>query len=551
MECISMQAQIQFPGKPMGGLFRLKAADVVYVLPPVDPMEIEAAKQINLTSDKKVVQFALERPLDIDPANHGKWVELDQFRVWRIHIVSPGARSIGLIFNEFELEESVKVLIYDPDQHYIRGAYTSGNNKRSGTLAVGHIPGDEVIVEMQVPKKLDDFGILRIESLSHAFIDILQSGPGDNCPPGQFGCSEECEIDINCVEGSDWQLSKKSVVRIYTSRKYCTGVLLNNTSYDGTPYILTSEHCVNNEYYADRSLFDFNYESPGCFGGIGSLERSVSISDIIAVGDSIDFSLLKLSETPPESYDVYYAGWELFNEQPSYTSCIHHPNGDVKKISFDFQAPSQPADLTEIPDSDLRDYFYYSYWWIREWNIGSTEGGSSGSPLFNAGQRVIGVLSGGKAQCGASIGFDTVTNRNIFSKVLNKNDYFTKLNVAWNYNGSDGPSLKPWLDPANTGVSFIDGLYPTYTTIHAFESTSRFSVFPNPVSSEIYVSATTGIIGTVSFRLYDISGTLQFSRTAYGQGIHRFEAGSLSPGVYLLVIEGEGEVEYHKIAVTR
>jgi hypothetical protein len=146
---------------------------------------------------------------------------------------------------------------------------------------------------------------------------------------------------------------------------------------------------VNRQYSANRAVFDFNYESPGCFGGDGSLDRSLSNADSIAVGDSIDFSLLRLSDLPPDYYDVYYAGWELYDEEPSYSVCIHHPYGDVKKISYDFQAPSSPEDLNDIPNSDLRDYYYFSYWWIKEWDIGSTEGGSSGSPLFNASQRVM------------------------------------------------------------------------------------------------------------------------------------------------------------------
>lgn len=547
----TLQAQIQFPGKPMGDYRLMKAADVIYMLPPVDPLEIEAAKQFNRAAEKKPVQFAIERPLDLDPDNHGKWVEQDQFRIWRIHIISPGALSMGLIFNEFKLKGGVKIFIYDPDLRNIRGAYTPANNKKSKVFAVGHISGDELIVEMQVPKRQNDFGNLRLESLSHAFLDVGQRHPADDCPPGKFGCSEDCEIDINCEEGSAWQLSKKSVVRIYTSRQYCTGVLLNNTSYDGTPYILTSEHCVNQEYYANRSVFDFNYESPGCFGGDGSLDMSVSNSDSIAVGDSIDFSLLKLSALPPDYYDVYYAGWELFNEQPSYSVCIHHPYGDVKKISYDFQAPSVPEDLDDIPNSDLRDYFYFSYWWIKEWDIGSTEGGSSGSPLFNARQRVMGILSGGRAECGAETGYDSATNRIIFSKVPNRNDFFTKLNVAWDYNGEGGPSLQHWLDPSNTGNLFCGGLYPTNSDPPSLSGYHRFTVYPNPASQVMSISSNTGAIGIESLTIFDISGTLKLKITGNGMGSLNFDTGSLTPGIYLLVIEGNGAVEYHKIIVAR
>ena len=36
-----LNGQVQFPGKPLGINTHLKASEVMYVLPPVDPLEIE------------------------------------------------------------------------------------------------------------------------------------------------------------------------------------------------------------------------------------------------------------------------------------------------------------------------------------------------------------------------------------------------------------------------------------------------------------------------------------------------------------------------------
>jgi hypothetical protein len=256
-----VMAQVESPGRLLGNQARWDASELIYVLPPVDPWRISALKASNNTGSRKTLQFAIERTVELHPRSHGSWRTVPGYRIWKAHIISPGASSLGLVFHPFKLAPGVKLHVHDPGKQRIRGAFTSGNNKASGIFPVGHVPGDEVVVELQVPLDAGDFGELGIQSVSHALMDVGQSGVRSNCPPGQFGCSQECEIDVNCPEGDDWQMSKKAVVRIYTTSQYCTGVMLNNSAYDGQPLLLTAEHCINNDFYANRSVFLFNYES--------------------------------------------------------------------------------------------------------------------------------------------------------------------------------------------------------------------------------------------------------------------------------------------------
>jgi hypothetical protein len=543
-------AQLQQPGKIRGDFRQMKAADIMYVLPPVDPLEVEASKLQNLNSAKKPLKFALERPLQLSPDTHGNWIEQDGIRIWRIHLLSPGALSMGLVFNQFQLEPGVDLMIYDPDRKHVRGAFTSFNNKTSGVLPVGHIPGSELILELQVPNDMTDFGSLNLESLSHAFLPAALPGAKKD---GRFGRSQDCEIDINCSEGNDWQLSKKSVVRIYTSTQYCTGVLVNNTSYDGTPYVLTSEHCINKPFYADRSVFVFDYESDGCYGGDGSVAKSIAGCDTMAVGDSVDFSLVRLSSVPPDSFEAYYTGWDLDDAQNSSNTCIHHPEGDVKKISFDFDPVTTPAAAGDIAPGDLRDYFYFSYWWVQQWDIGTTEGGSSGSPLFNSGKRLIGILTGGYAKCGDSIGYDAEKDRIIYNLALNKDDYYTKFNVAWDFYGEAGPALKPWLDPGNTGAITIGGYLPSSVPETPVIENNNFNIFPNPASDLIQIQTLGRLnhFSPVVLRLFDVKGSSHLNGTFSSGDSYTLELSSLQPGLYFIEIEMEGIREYHKVIVTR
>lgn len=490
--------------------------------------------QLNSESSYKTLEFAINRALSISPATHGVWTKVEGHRVWRVHLITPGAFSVGLIFDDYHLGEGIKLMIYDPQKKHVKGAFTSLNNKPSGIFAVGHIPGEEVIIELQVPAHLADFGELSLGSLSHAFLPSAIKGTLDN----RYGRSMPCEIDINCEEGTEWQLEKRAVVRINNlyNDLYCTGVLLNNTSYNGDPLLITAKHCIESEEGAEQSIFHFNYESPSCYGGDGSNDLSLSGAELISVGDSIDFTMVRLSLPPPDSFDVYYAGWDLTKTPTAPSTTIHHPEGDVKKISFDFEAPDSTSMLSQIP-SNFWNFLSHSFWWIKQWDIGSTEPGSSGSPLFSPKSKVIGILSFGSAKCGDSIDYDAETDRVIYDKEVNVDDYYTRLGVAWDYNSEPERSLKSWLDPAGTGKTSLQGLQPGGFPEERIVMGSVFTLWPNPAGNKIWFSAHTEQEGSATFKIFDLRGSLLHRGEVSLPGPVQVNVDELQSGLYFLFIE--------------
>lgn len=552
-----LYAQLQFPGKPMGINKQIKAAQVMYVLPPPDPLEIEAQLELNRMSNSKPLRFALDRPVNLSPQTHGSWSQEGDTRIWHIHVLSPGAYSLGLVFGKYSLEPGVKVFVYDPARQMVKGAFTSGNNKDSGILPVGHIPGEELLIEMQVPEELVSYGELELESVSHAFLRSGYHAAGaSDCPAGEFGCSQPCEIDVNCVEGDYWQLVKPSVVRIlvYGNNEniswYCSGVVVNNSSYDGTPYVLTAEHCINTQSNADRAVFLFNYESAECFGSNGPLNMSLEGAQLLTHGDSLDFSLVELDHIPLPNYGVYYAGWDRTDFQTGGTATIHHPFGDVKKVSIDEQIPDIPAQPGDVPYAGLEDYHYYSYWWIREWDVGSTEGGSSGCPLFNQARRVIGTLSGGQAACGDSIGYDPENERVIYNLAPNYDDYFTRFGMAWDHEEDKGNSLKSFLDPVNSGVQVLDGYNPLSTEPAKISSGSRYHVYPNPAQDLVYISTTDQTGDPGYYSIINLSGAMVERGRLDAEGRAEIQSSNLSPGLYLVKVGDDLYQEHHKLLVS-
>ena len=130
----------------------------------------------------------------------------------------------------------------------------------------------------------------------------------------------------------------------------------------------------------------FNYESPNCANNDGPTWMTVQGSIKRANNAFSDFALLELLETPPDSYSVYYSGWSAINEAAQSSVGIHHPSGDIKKISFDYDA---------LLSANYGTSGEPSHWRVIQWDDGTTEPGSSGSPLFDSlTHRIVGQLHG-------------------------------------------------------------------------------------------------------------------------------------------------------------
>ena len=423
-------AQISHGGTPIplsGTVIDFK--DLTGSLPDLSEL---ASKQV---PDKaSPLRFAEPVKVSFSPDKTGQWHTLvDGTRVWRLGIRYKNAFSIGVIFNHFRLEKGEKVFLYDPAGHTVLGAFTPDNNKSWGSLAVAPVAGPSVVIEYQVPPGRTNHGDLSVGQVSVGFRDIFRLR--EKTKDRFFGTSGPCNVDINCPAGDNWQTEKNAVVRIFVNgNELCTGVLMNTAINDATPYLLTAGHCIEDSSDAANAIFVFQYESPYCDGPDGSVNKSLSGATVKATSKKVDFTLVRLSKMPPFTYQPYFAGWSNSGSAPSQTTCIHHPNGDVKKISQD-----QDAAVT----SDYDIYDKGSFWKILQWDMGTTEPGSSGAPLFDVNHRVIGTLSGGDARCGSSI-----------------NDYFQKLAYIWNTYPADSNQVKAWLDPNNFQFTLWNGFDP-------------------------------------------------------------------------------------------
>ena len=379
----------------------------------VDQFLIEDDNEMR-SGDTKPYRFANPISVNFNMNNSGIWTELeDGSMVWRLKIESLGAFSLNIIYDIFDIPDGAEFFVYSDDKEMVLGAFTNFNHKPHGGFSTAPIKGDKIILEYNQPSNASFDGNISISTIAHDYRNVFfneERGYGD---------SGSCNNNVACSIGDDWQDEIRSVAMILTSggSRLCTGSLINNATQDLSPYFLTANHCLggNNSW-----IFMFNYESPQCTNQNGPTNMTVSGSSLLASSSTSDVALLLLNETPPQDYNVHYAGWDVSGSTPSTPVGIHHPSGDIKKISFDYDNASNSG----------------NYWDVDSWDDGTTEPGSSGSPLFDGEtHRIIGQLYGGVASC-TNFGYDT----------------YGKTSVSWNLGLSD------YLDPNNTGLSYIDGI---------------------------------------------------------------------------------------------
>jgi lysyl endopeptidase len=427
------QAQISRPGHPYPVKYKGLKEPFIYDL------------QVSAKEKSKV--FAMQKPSLLKPAcsgllidvnmdlgNAGNWDTLSNgLKIWRAGFHVEGAALLNVLFNPYHIKKGVKIFLYDFNQQTILGAFTDLNNKDNLVMPTAHITGDLLIVEVQVPQFVDSPGELTISQIGCDFSSYINT---QRIKDGWYGLSGDCNADINCYKDSIYQIVKNAVVQIvFLGTERCTGALINNTSKNGRNYILTAEHCISTERNANSAVFYFQYESPYCNGPDGNRQKSISGATLRATIRNLDFSLLELLEPVPFTYHPFYAGWNKSGLAPSSGFTIHHPQGDVKKISFENHGITIGNFGNQYDD--------HTHWLVSHWETGTTEAGSSGGPLFNQNSHIVGTLTGGEADCENPV-----------------NDYFQMISHSWNDYDPENNQLEYWLDPSGEYGNTLDGFDP-------------------------------------------------------------------------------------------
>jgi lysyl endopeptidase len=369
----------------------------------------------------------------------GKWRgEAGGIAVWAARVISPGAKSLDFEFSRFVLPEGAEVRIASADGSVLRGPFTAADTNADGGFFSPYVHGDDAVIEVRVAAAQRGEVDVELASASHAYRGLFELAEY-NVKSGS------CNVDVACPAGTGWQDPIDSVGH-YTFRKsnstyVCTGSLIATTAGTTVPYFLTANHCVSTETVANSLVVYWNYQSdtcrtPGSSSSGTPLSKNIAThtqsgATLVATHSASDFALLKLTAAVPSASGPYWSGWDRRNVAPSSAVGIHHPAGHEKRIAVDNNALTISGYGGASGSTHLR---------VGNWEQGTTEGGSSGSGLWNADKRLVGQLHGGSAACGNSL-----------------SDYYGRIAVSWTGGGSATSRLSDWLDPNGSGVTTLNG----------------------------------------------------------------------------------------------
>lgn len=512
----------------------------VITLPALDLAKIIAEDSINDQDKTQPWRYGVKRTLSLNVFENAEVINLaNGTKIWRIAIQSKDAINLSINFDEFLLPDQSRLQFYNDSKTDNSKVFDASANRVSNTLGSWIIDGDTVIIEYFQPSSVVQMPKLHLSSIIHGYRmgkvrQFIEGGRG-------IEDSGDCNYDVNCSVGSDFEdkkhMVKKAVALLNLGNgKLCSAVLINNTNEDKRPFLLTANHCLegsNPQLWSVR--FNWMSPSPIC-GEVGVSENiqtnfTMSGAQLRASNAISDFALVELYNPIPNSWDVVFAGWDRTDEVPQYQVGIHHPNGDIMKICRD----NDPL-VKEIADGT-------DVWLIKGasagngngWDLGVTETGSSGSPLFSDKGHIIGQLYAGWSAC------EGTENNGEF-------DLYGRFATSWSSGNTEGSSVRFWLDPNGSEVTKIESLQNALS-IGEFEIQTQLLVYPNPADDVLNIINTQ--FPNLTFSLFDTLGKQIASGNLFNSE-NRLIMSNYDEGIYFLqLIDGDSNQSIVKKIVIR
>lgn len=406
------------------------AESEILPLPRVDiarEMQLDEAR----VSRGRVAHYAARLEVRADPWTVGRWQPLSKQKArWTLRIASPGALSLSLAFSQFELAPGAELRILSLDGETLAGPFTAADNETHGRLWTPPLTVDDLVLSLDAPTRSLENLKLRLSRVHHGYAGFGQSSAEKSGP---------CQQDLICAEEEEWQGLGSAVGLVSIEGvRYCTGFLINNTAQDRRPFFVTAKHCGIHAKNADSVVVMWEHAAASCESGaeIPQVYRSFQTGAYLrASHHASDLLLLELDDAPNMEQGVVFLGWDRSFDDPLRGLAIHHPNTDRRRLAVT-TSPIRTTDHLGDEYVARGDHLR-----VAAWDQGTTEGGSSGSPLLNEDLRVVGALHGGHAACG---------NREA--------DWFGRLSAAWDDGHQPERRFRDWLDPLGTGAVVLDSL---------------------------------------------------------------------------------------------
>lgn len=371
--------------------------------------------------------------------SQGEWSQTERNSVnWTMTITADSSKSLNIGFSQFYMPRSGSLSFYTLDGQPLLRPFTAADNEYHGQLWTPPMDGTGVILRVTVSPQERQQVRLQIGVVNYGYRDFTFRGPQER--------SGSCNVDVMCNRELSWNDPIRAVAAItLRGTDTCTGFLVNNTAQDRRMLFMTAHHCGLSASNAPSLVAIWNYQNTVCREpnsvmsgqrGDGKRDQFHSGAVFRASDSRSDFAIVELDDPADPKFGHFWAGWDRSGRETPHATAIHHPAVAEKRISFS----QMPTTTTSYLGNDVPGAGTHVR--VTAWSVGTTEPGSSGSPLFDANRRVIGQLHGGGASCSR----------------MKDSDWYGRLSVSWEGRGTPDGRLKDWLDPMNAGVPAIDGI---------------------------------------------------------------------------------------------
>lgn len=346
---------------------------------------------------------------------------------------SAGAAAVRLRFSVAQLPAGSEVYVFSPSGE-VHGPYRFEHGTRAEGFWTNTVYSPEVFLEVRLPSRADAasptprLSVSEIVHIEPAFNPLSEN-------PSLRTKSDSCFVDAACITTAQFPNvaeASKAVAQLTFvdggSAYICTGGLLNANPTTFVPYLLTANHCFDNQPAATSLEAVWNYVRASCDGPVPSpagFPRTLG-STLLATGEQSDFTFVQLSQDPPDG--SVFLGWttsEIAFAGGTLLYRLSYPNGLPQYFTED-QVSATPTPVACI-GVDQGNFIY------EKDIVGGTAGGSSGSPLYLQSLQVVGQLAGA---C------ETVPGDNC--AVVANSSIDGAFRVSF-------PFLQPWLSPGTPG----------------------------------------------------------------------------------------------------
>lgn len=435
---LQAQGQLERVGTPVSWSQNLTVNPDNQNITQVD-VEALLGEDAAIDDDRSVpFRFAYAREVDWNLNNSGTWINLPNGdRLWLLGIEYEEAYSVAITLENLQLPKGGKLYVYSDDRLDYLGPITDEDN-RAGELGLPHIKGQKIFAEYYEPNEFRGQSDFRITHVAGSYRN----------PSEDFNQTPAClELLAPAQLSPALRNASASVIRVLLDygQRYATGVLVNNSANDGTPYVLiSSEALIGNP---SSYVFQFDVTGIGCLQSSGSCDlRTICGATVLMNDSNTNAALLQLEKQPRNDWQAFYSGWRLNESSNGGYYCMQHARG-------------LPQSLTTYSGAFI-PVMHSGVWTqgLASPQSGQTATGSLGAPLFDHEGNLLGFFKGGSAHCGGNGGIDR----------------FVLLDEIWN-------NVQSFLDPGNEDQDKMPGYFQPEQTeirVHATD----FKVYPNPTN---------------------------------------------------------------------